>query len=250
MDKTRGGSKGNFTVNRYDQMMYNESQKNLGLVAEEIGRMQCRNCWDWQDGKCLFWGVVRSPNKDVCREFEKFDKIGHAKMGAKSKWYCPKCNEWLLSEQIREVYSIGARDVLVCKLCNTPVLNANKHKGDSVEMLNVQKNMSNDCGEEYWIGGSGASGSDTRLKNKSEYDEILERLDTVVDANTRRVANLRGAVARVLGEPERDKDLCEDITMSQTLNRLAEQLDANNKMLDKILEKTRRAVGSLKLFTD
>ena len=103
---------------------------------------------------------------------------------------------------------------------------------------------------EHYVGGSGASGSDTRLKNKSEYDEILERLDTVVDANTRRVANLRGAVARVLGEPERDKDLCEDITMSQTLNRLAEQLDANNKMLDKILEKTRRAVGSLKLFTD
>ena len=173
------------------------------------------------------------------REFEKFDKIGYAKMGEKSKWYCPKCNEWLLSEQIREVYSIGARDVLVCKLCNTPALNANKHKGDGLEMSNVQKNS-----------GSGASGSDNRLENRAEYDEILERLEIVVDTNTERVANLRWAVARVLGEPEGSNDLCQEITMSQTLNRLSGQIDLNNQMLDKILDKTRQAVGNLKLFTD
>ena len=105
---------------------------------------------------------------------------------------------------------------------------------------------------QHSTGGSGASGSGTVCceVTKAEYDEILERLDAVVDANTRRVANLRGAVARVLGEPERGKDLCEDITMSQTLIRLAEQLDANNQMLDRILDKTRQSIGNLKLFTD
>ena len=103
---------------------------------------------------------------------------------------------------------------------------------------------------EHYVGGSGASGSDTRLENKAEYDEILERLEIVVDANIKRVANLRWAVARVLGEPERGKDLLEEITMSQTLNRLAGQIDLNNQTLDKILDKTRQAVGNLKLFTD
>ena len=216
--------------------------------------MQCRNCWDWQDGKCLFWGVVRSPNKDVCREFEKFDKIGHAKMGEKSKWYCPKCNEWLLSEQVREVYSMGARDVLVCKFCSTPALNTNKYEGDCVEMLNVQKNTNNNCDEEYFTGGSGAGGSDTgccEVEHKAEYDEILRRLERVIAANRSRINGLWYAIATVLNEEgEKDGTRCEELTMSQTLNRLIEQLYANNKMLDKAIEKTHLSIGNLKLFTD
>jgi hypothetical protein len=175
--------------------------------AQRKDETQCRNCWDWQDGKCLFWGVVRSPNKYVCKQFAEFDKIGHAVM----------------------------------------------KKGDYVEMLNVQKSMSNGCDEDYYAGGSGGGGSDTRccdVEHKAEYDEILERLESVVDVNMALVAKLRWSVSRVLGEPDRDKALCEDITMSQTLNRLAGQIDLNNQMLDKILEKVKQSVGNLKLFTD
>ena len=103
---------------------------------------------------------------------------------------------------------------------------------------------------QHSTGGSGASGSDNRLENKAEYDEILERLEIVVDTNTERVANLRRAVSRVLGEPDRCSEDCEEITMSQTLNRLAGQIDLNNQTLDKILDKTRQTIGNLKLFTD
>ena len=106
-------------------------------------------------------------------------------------------------------------------------------------------NGRDEVGEECYTGGSVP-----QVERTAEYDEILLRLERTIHNNTSKVNWLRWAVARVCDDKECDKDVCEDITMSQTLNRLIEELDKNNKMLDKILEKTRQSIGNLKLFTD
>ena len=102
----------------------------------------------------------------------------------------------------------------------------------------------NECEEERYIP------TEQQVEKVAEYDEILLRLERTIHNNTSKVNWLRWAIARVCDDKECDKDVCEDITMSQTLNRLIEELDKNNKMLDKILEKTRQSIGNLKLFTD
>ena len=102
----------------------------------------------------------------------------------------------------------------------------------------------NECEETRYIP------TEQQVERTAEYDEILLRLERTIHNNTSKVNWLRWAVAMVYDDKECDKDVCEDITMSQTLNRLIEELDKNNKMLDKILEKTRQSIGNLKLFTD
>jgi hypothetical protein len=124
----------------------------------------------------------------------------------------------------------------------------NSFKGQFPYLKGDEKMPVNDCAEECYTGGSGGGGA--QVEQTVEYDEIILRLERAVAANKSGIDALWCTIATVLNDEDRKDSCCAEVTMSQTLNRLIEQIDINNKMLDKALEKTKQSVGNLKLFTD